>query len=190
MNNIYEKLNEIQTELVVNKSRKNEFGNFKYRNCEDILQAVKPHLKELKYVLLLNDEIVQISDKLFVKATAKLVNAEQKEESITSNAYAELPAKPKAKMDECQMTGSASSYARKYALNELFDLDDNQDSDSMNNEKKDEKLITKEQTDRLKSLGFNEERLNKMAKYYKVKSINKITYKQAEDTIAKQKSHL
>ena len=185
---IYEKLLKIQTELAVTKDKFNSFGEFKYRSCEDILQALKPFLKELNCVILLNDELANAGDKNYIKATATLVDVENKE-SVSAIAYAQEPPKAKPKMDESQTSGSTSSYARKYALNGLLALDDNVDSDTTNKGdkvEKTEKLITKTQIQELKKLGFNDERLSKMAAYYKVDTIEKITYKQADEAIKKQ----
>ena len=185
---IYEKLSKIQTELVVAKNKRNDFGGFNYRSCEDILQAVKPFLTQHDLILTLSDEVILVGDKHYIQATATLTDGA---ETINTKAFAREPASPKSKMDESQTTGSASSYARKYALNGLLALDDNVDSDKLNDGKKtNEKLITKAQISELKKLGFNDERLEKMAKYYKANSINEVTYKQAEETLNKQKRNL
>lgn len=188
MMSIYEKLSKIQTELVVAKNKRNDFGGFNYRSCEDILQAVKPFLTQHNLILTLSDEVVLVGDKHYIQATATLTDGA---ETINTKAFAREPATPKSKMDESQTTGSASSYARKYALNGLFALDDGADSDKLNDGKKtNEKLITKAQISELKKLGFNDERLEKMAKYYKVATISEVTYKQAEETLNKQKRNL
>ena len=187
--NVYEKLLKIQTELVVTKDKYNGFAEFKYRSCEDILQALKPYLKELNCLILLNDELASVGEKSYIKATATLFDIENKE-SVSAVAYAQEPPKAKPKMDESQTSGSTSSYARKYALNGLLALDDNADSDTTNNGdktgQKAEKLITKTQIQELKKLGFTDERLHKMAEYYKVDCIEKVTYKQADEAIKKQ----
>ena len=118
----------IQTELKAPKNQFNKFGNYKYRSCEDILEAVKPHLKQTGCYLTINDEIIQVGDRIYVKASARFHDGD---ESISTEAYArEEPAKKG--MDASQITGSASSYARKYALNGLFLIDDTKDSDSTN----------------------------------------------------------
>ena len=126
---IYEKLLEIQTELNVPKGQYNDFGNFYYRSCEDIQNAVKPLLKELKCILRTGDEIVMIGNRYYVKATATLIDCESGEK-IENTAYARED-ESKAKMDGAQLTGSSSSYARKYALNGLFCLDDVKDADAL-----------------------------------------------------------
>ena len=186
MSELHTKLIAIQNELSVQKTKHNEFGNFNYRSCEDILKAVKPYLKEHSLLLLLTDEVIFIGEKHYIKATAKLTDGT---ETIEVSASAREPGTPKAKMDDSQTTGSTSSYARKYALNGLFGLDDGNDSDTTNNGKKtkEAKLITKVQIAELKKLGFSDERLEKMAKYYKVESIEQISFKQASEAIEKQK---
>lgn len=180
------KLLEIQSTLTVAKTKYNEFGSFDYRSCEDILKAVKPLLKERGLVLILSDEVESKGDgRVYIKATAKLIDTES-DKSIEVSAYAREPEKPKSKMDESQTTGSASSYARKYALNGLFDLDDGIDSDSINNKPESiEKLISKAQIKKLEELGTD---LDRLAAYYKVDSIEKIKYKDAADAINKKEA--
>jgi hypothetical protein len=117
-------LSKIQKELKAPKGQLNEFGGYKYRSCEDILEAVKPLLGEA--VLTITDEIVLIGDRYYIKATATL---SEKPESISVSAFAR-EALVKKGMDESQITGAASSYARKYALNGLFCIDDTKDADS------------------------------------------------------------
>lgn len=123
---MYKKLNKIQTELKVAKTKRNNFGNFDYRSCEDILEALKPLLKQEELVLLLNDDIITVGERVYVKSTATLTDGENKIETV---AMARESLAPKAKMDESQTTGSASSYARKYALNGLFCIDEGKDAD-------------------------------------------------------------
>ena len=129
--NIYRKLSEIQTGLKVEKGRQNKFGNYAYRSGSDILEAVKPFLKALKLSLIINDEIVIIGDRYYVQATAELIDTETAGK-VKSRAYARENAEKKG-MDTAQVTGSTSSYARKYALNGLFSIDDTKDIDSMDN---------------------------------------------------------
>ena len=124
---INEKLLEIQTELKAPKSQYNSFGKYKYRNCEDILEALKPLLAKVKAAVIITDEIVNIAQRFYVKATVKLINVEN-EEVIETSAYAREPENKKG-LDESQITGSTSSYARKYALNAMFAIDDTKDSD-------------------------------------------------------------
>ena len=146
--------------------------------------AVKPLLKEHNLVLLLNDELEQLGDRVYIKANAIVTDGEKE---IKVSALAREPEKPKAKMDESQTTGSTSSYARKYALNGLFALDDGEDPDDPNMKPKDEKLITKEQIEELRKLGFDDKRLENMAKYYKVELVKDVLYSQAEEAIKKQR---
>ena len=120
------KLAEIQAKLKTPKNQYNSFGKYKYRNCEDILEAVKPLLKES--VLTLSDDIVEVGGRVYVKATAHFLN---KEEDLKVTAYAREAVEKKG-MDHAQVTGAASSYARKYALNGLFLIDDTKDADSTN----------------------------------------------------------
>lgn len=128
--NLTAKLMMIQAELKAPKTQTNSFGNYNYRSCEDILNALKQHLLTYKAVVLLTDDLVLIGDRFYIKATAKLVDTESNEE-ISVSAYAREDLQRK-KMDGSQLTGSASSYARKYALNGLFAIDDTKDSDDTN----------------------------------------------------------
>lgn len=124
------KLTEIQSTLKAPKGNFNNFGKYKYRSCEDILEALKPLLAELSCVVTLSDEIVQIGERYYIKATATLLDCESGEtQSTTAFAREELEKKG---MDSSQITGSASSYARKYALNGLFAIDDGVDADKTN----------------------------------------------------------
>lgn len=127
---IYEKLLNIQSELKAPKNQTNNFGRYNYRSCEDILEAVKPILKKEKCVVIVNDEIEQVDNRFYVKATVSLVDVESGE-IIASSAYAREEENKKG-MDSSQVTGASSSYARKYALNGLFAIDDTKDSDVTN----------------------------------------------------------
>lgn len=133
---LLEKLQYIQSNLKVPKNQYSVFGKYRYRSCEDIQEGVKPLLKETKTVLTVSDEIIQIGDRYYVKATAKLLDCES-ESFIENVAYAREEESKKG-MDASQVTGATSSYARKYALNGLFCIDDNKDADSMDNSKKEE----------------------------------------------------
>lgn len=117
----------IQAKLKAPKGQFNSFGGFKYRSLEDIYEAVKPLLAETQTSLVVGDEIELIGDRYYVCATATLTN--QKGEQVRNVAYARED-KEKSKMDGSQLTGSASSYARKYALNGLFCIDDTKDADT------------------------------------------------------------
>jgi hypothetical protein len=121
-------LSKIQSLVKAPKGQVNKFGNYKYRSCEDIVEAVKLVINPLGYYLTITDEIVSIGDRIYVKATATLSNGEH---TYTASAYAREEETKKG-MDAAQITGSASSYARKYALNGLFAIDDTKDADATN----------------------------------------------------------
>lgn len=123
-------LTEIQNKLKAPKSQYNDFGKYHYRNCEDILEAVKPLLLEFKATLTVSDELTMVGDRYYIKATATLTTGDLPPIHNTSYAREALDKKG---MDESQITGAASSYARKYALNGLFLIDDTKDADSMDN---------------------------------------------------------
>lgn len=129
MSKIESQLLAIQSRLVAPKGQFNSFGKYNYRSCEDILEAVKPYLAANQLMLTISDEMVFLGDRYYVKATAKVSNFEG--ESIETTAYAREEENKKG-MDASQLTGSTSSYARKYALNGLFCIDDTKDSDSTN----------------------------------------------------------
>lgn len=121
----------IQTSLKAPKGQFNSFGKYAYRSCEDILEAVKPLLAENKATLTLSDDVIAVADRIYIKATATLSVGE---ESRSVTAYAREEDAKKG-MDASQVTGAASSYARKYALNGLFAIDDTRDSDATNDGK-------------------------------------------------------
>lgn len=120
----------IQNELKAPKNQFNSFGEFHYRSCEDILEAVKPLLFKYGAALILSDEVVLIGNRYYVKATATLLTSEGG--TFKASAYAR-EMETRKKMDDGQLTGAASSYARKYALNGLFDIDDAKDADARDN---------------------------------------------------------
>lgn len=127
--NIYEKLVDIQGRLKAPKNQYNSFGKYKYRNCEDILEAVKPLLVEHKVVLTISDKVIELDNGLsYVEATAQFKDMEG---VIEVSAQAGIDPNKKG-MDVAQCFGSSSSYARKYALNGLFLIDDTKDADSTN----------------------------------------------------------
>ena len=130
--NLCEKVQKIQNVLNVKKSRHNEFGNFQYRNLEDILKEYKKISKEYGLLLWFDSEPVRIGESNYIKATCYVKDVET-DDILTSSAYAKEPPTPKAKMDESQCTGSATSYAKKYAFNNLLLLDDSIDPDSNQN---------------------------------------------------------
>lgn len=129
-NSIYSKMMEVQSELKAPKGQFNSFGKYKYRSCEDILEALKPVLKKHGLMLLITDQIEVIGDRHYVQATATVYNVEDNSR-VEVTAYAREEESKKG-MDGSQVTGAASSYARKYALNGLFNIDDTKDSDSTN----------------------------------------------------------
>lgn len=135
---LHEKLVAIQSDLKAPKGQTNTFGKYKYRSCEDILEAVKPLLKEHGLTLHLLDEVVNIGTRFYVKATAIISDGSEGESgkfnAMQAVAYAREEEEKKG-MDGAQITGAASSYARKYALNGLFCIDDTKDADTMDNTK-------------------------------------------------------
>lgn len=130
----YEKLSDIQMRLKAPKSQYNSFGKYNYRNCEDILEAVKPLLNEHKLYINISDSVESIGGRYYIKA---VVTVSDGENSISSQAYAREEESKKG-MDGSQVTGASSSYARKYALNGMFAIDDTKDSDTTNTSGKDQ----------------------------------------------------
>ena len=186
---IFEKLVKIQNELKAPKNQYNKFGNYSYRNCEDILESLKPLLEREKLTLLLGDELVMIGERYYVKSTATLTDGE---EEIKNSAFAREEETKKG-MDGSQITGASSSYARKYALNGLFLIDDMKDSDATNTGQKQE--TKKEETtgssrivliNRINELELE---LNvpheKTLEIYKVSSNSQMTESQLQDCINK-----
>lgn len=129
--NLYEKLQFVQSRLKAPKNQYNKFGGYNYRNCEDIQEAVKPLLQEVKAALVVGDELVLIGERYYIKAVAKFIDCESGER-LENVAYAREELDKKG-MDVSQVTGSTSSYARKYALNGLFCIDDVKDADNQDN---------------------------------------------------------
>lgn len=150
---ITEQLRTVQVALKAPKGQRNTFGNYNYRSCEDILEAVKPLLSKEKLTLMLDDSVESIGERVYIKATAVLENDDG--EQVENHAYAR-EAETKKGMDDSQITGTASSYARKYALNGLFLIDDTKDADTDSYQQqttmRPPKLITKAQTEELLSL--------------------------------------
>ena len=128
--NIRQKLQGIQSSLKAPKGQTNKFGGYKYRSCEDILTALKPLLQEWGCSLVISDEMVEVGTRVYVKANATIADNDSSE-SISATGFAR-EAEIKKGMDDAQITGSASSYARKYALNGLFAIDDTKDPDATN----------------------------------------------------------
>lgn len=136
-------LAKIQAAIKAPKGQFNNFGKYKYRSCEDILEAVKPVINPLGFFLTLSDEVVLIGNRFYIKATATISNGN---ETFYSTAYAREEEMKKG-MDGSQITGASSSYARKYALNGLFSIDDTRDADSTNTHE-DKKLAGPEESER------------------------------------------
>lgn len=181
MEGILKKLNKVQTELKAPKSQYNKFGGYNYRNCEDILEAVKPILKEVGAIIVLSDDIVPVGDRYYIKATAKFIDIDNAE-TVENQALAREEEIKKG-MDGSQITGAASSYARKYALNGLLAIDDTKDADTLN---KGANPMTSEQVKKFTELQVNVENV---LKKFKLKDVSELTYEQAEFVIkAKEKA--
>ena len=183
------KLALIQQELIAPKNQYNEYGKYNYRSCEDILEGLKPCLEKVGCALTITDEIVQVGERYYVKATATLHDKES-DSKISNVAYAREELTKKG-MDASQITGAASSYARKYALNGLFCIDDVKDADTRDNRQKEakaQKQAEAEQQKIAKQL-IDEAKVNaliarcesenvpveKILKLYKVESLEKLT---------------
>lgn len=139
-NNIYKKLMLVQSKLKAPKNQYNSFGKYSYRSCEDILEGLKPLLNEVEAIVTLNDEVVNIGERFYIKAIATFIDIATGEKVEVSALARED--ETKKGMDLAQVTGSVSSYARKYALNGLFAIDDTKDSDSTNKHDKDKGNVT------------------------------------------------
>lgn len=180
MTDAQKKLNEIQQKLSVPKNNLNKFGGYKYRSAEDILEAVKKILGEA--ILTIDDEIVSVGERYYIKATATLsLNDSQ----VSTTAFAR-EAENKKGMDESQVTGATSSYARKYALNGLFAIDDTKDADSMDNTKPsvENKKITPAQKKKVESLVKSRGRtINEVYKIGKISSLDEVDRDRAEKLI-------
>lgn len=178
---IYEKLANIQKELFVPKGQKNDFGGYPYRSCEDILKKVKPLCEKNKCVLTMTNVVEAVGDRNYVNALVTLVDLET-DEKITSGAQAREALERKGQ-DASQITGAASSYARKYALAGLFCIDNEKDADT--NEYTEKTQVKKVTPNQIKTLQekMSGEQIDKMLKYYKVKSIEELSIDQASETI-------
>lgn len=129
MNDFYKRFIQFQNELKAPKNQYNSFGKYNYRSAEDILEAVKPLEIKHNILIFVSDDVIQRGDRVYIKATATAVDASGENEPILSTAFAREPADKKG-MDASQITGTASSYARKYALNGLLCIDDTKDADT------------------------------------------------------------
>lgn len=197
---IHEKMMKIQTTLKAPKNLFNSFGNYKYRNAEGILEAVKPLLAENKLSMYISDDVQAVNDRVYVKATVSIFDIETGE-SVMATASAREALNKKG-MDDSQITGTASSYARKYALNGILLLDDTKDADTDENQKertaranKQEQKKNKEKLDQMKISLVKQKTLldlcedekfdiNKILKSYKHESIKDITEGQYKYIVA------
>jgi hypothetical protein len=174
----------IQANLKAPKSQRNNFGKYNYRSCEDILEAVKPLLKSENCILLLSDEIINIGNRNYVKATATFIGPDDKTVSVSASA---CEAETKKGMDPAQITGAASSYARKYALNGLFAIDDTKDADTMPplqqpqfTQPQQQQKLTKEQIAELTAVGKANpavktlKQVNDVCRQYNATSLNDV----------------
>lgn len=161
---IYEILSNIQCNLKVSKSIYNSFANFYYRNIEDIFKEIKPFLKEYNATLLLTDELLNFNDTFFIKSTATITNGK---ESISTTSFARMENSRK-QMSLEQITGSANSYARKYALSALFLLDDSKDVDSVDNRENGDEANKQEVKNRVNQIAVLKKELAQTMKNAKI----------------------
>ena len=154
------KLMLIQASLKCPKNQKNSFGGYNYRSCEDILEAVKPLLYDTQTTLTISDEMVEVGGRIYVKATATLKDCETWESIEQNSAYAR-ESESKKWMDDSQITWATSSYARKYALNGLFCIDDVKDADATNTHWKEEKATKKSESKENPNWWFQKASTNK-----------------------------
>jgi len=186
--NIYKNLAKVQGELKAPKNQYNSFGKYNYRSCEDILEAAKPLCLANGLILNLSDTIINVGQSNYVEATATVIDIETGEKhSVTASARESVTKKG---MDDSQITGSSSSYARKYALNGLFSIDDTKDADTdqhkkQTNEPSERKVNTKELIDMAIRKGYTEEYLTKKAGVSEVKYIKADVKIQYYDQLSK-----
>ncbi len=166
-----EALRKIQAKLNAPKGQRNNFGKYNYRSCEDILAAVKPLLVENEAQLIINDDIVLVGDRYYVKSTA-VISASDVEVAVSAFARESLDKKG---MDAAQITGAASSYARKYALNGLFAIDDTADADATNTGEE-RNTISELQVKKIKKLiADTDSALPKLLGFFEIKKIEEMT---------------
>lgn len=185
MKEINIKLMNIQQELKAPKGQYNDFGKYAYRSCEDILEAVKPLLKKEKVVLTISDELQYIGNRYYIKATATLIDTES-EATISNSAYAREEETKKG-MDGSQITGASSSYARKYALNGLFGIDDNKDSDTtniQNKEEKEDKKVSPKQMELIQKY-YQGENLTKLLEVNNLEKLEDMSINKASEILSK-----
>lgn len=180
---LVEKLLTIQQELKAPKNQKNTFGGYNYRSCEDILEAVKPLLKKENMIMNITDELIYIGERYYIKATATLTDVENGTQFI-NQAYAREEETKKG-MDGSQITGTASSYARKYALNGLFLIDDQKDADTDEFQKQqEEKKATPKQIEILESC--TEEEKDAIYKKYNIDKLEDLSMEIASKLVARK----
>lgn len=195
MKELLSKLQKIQYEMKAPKNLFNKFGNYKYRNAEGILEAFKPFGEKYKVSLIVSDDIVNIGDRYYIKSIATLYDVETGDK-IENIGFARESFDKKG-MDDSQITGTASSYARKYALNGLFLLDDTKDADTEEYHEETNKksepaktsLATMDQIKEIKKL-FDDESLKAMLDYFKVSSVQDLTEATANTAIERRKATL
>ena len=189
-NSVYMKLIEVQSKLKAPKSCYNKFGNYAYRNCEDILEALKPILLEVKAVVNISDEVVLVGERYYIKATVKFIDAETGE-VVEASAMAREEENKKG-MDSSQLTGSTSSYARKYALNGLFAIDDTKDSDTTNTHGKEDSKsnvipLTDKQLNRMYAIakvgGYDKVRVDRLINQKYSKKANEMTKAEYDNVV-------
>ena len=185
MKEINIKLMNIQQELKAPKGQYNDFGKYAYRSCEDILEAVKPLLKKEKVVLTISDELQYIGNRYYIKATVTLIDTES-EATISNSAYAREEETKKG-MDGSQITGASSSYARKYALNGLFGIDDNKDSDTTNIQSKEEKEDKKASPKQIELIQkyYQGENLTKLLEANNLEKLEDMSINKASEILSK-----
>ena len=185
MKEINIKLMNIQQELKAPKGQYNSFGKYAYRSCEDILEAVKPLLKKEKVVLTISDELQYIGNRYYIKATATLIDTES--EAIISNSAYAREEETKKGMDGSQITGASSSYARKYALNGLFGIDDNKDSDTTNIQSKEEKEDKKASPKQIELIQkyYQGENLTKLLEVNNIEKLEDMSINKASEILSK-----
>ena len=174
MKTIHEKLGYIQSNLKVEKGRTNNFGKYKYRNLEDIFQGLKPLLKETECVLTVSDEIKEINGFNYICATATIKD-NSGNGSLTTTGYAR-EAITKKGMDDSQITGATSSYARKYAMNGLFAIDDTADADTMDNRDHVAGELSNSEIDKLLKLANKADKVDMISDKIDNREINKGNY--------------
>lgn len=188
---IYAKLANIQKDLFVPKDNRNDFGKYNYRSCEDILKTVKPLCESNGCVLYITNDLVSIGDRNYVEAIVRLIDTESGE-CVESKAHAREEETKKG-MDGSQITGSSSSYARKYALAGLFSIDNEKDSDATNTHGKDEQgQALDEATLRMEVLkitsNMSKENVEKICKYYGCEKPTQMNASQCRDYLNKYKA--